>query len=523
MTPRGSLRAGALLALAGSLACGPGAVAHHLVPGPDGRAPVHGVYGVEQEIHPTRLEARVAEALARRAARPPHLSAALSAAARELARGDAAGVADPISPWRVRAALVHASAYDPAPVARLVVATPDATVALATAPAQDAPAPTHVGVGAVEVDGHAHAVLLLARRTAALRPFPREVVPGTTASLAGELLGLTRPTVHVTAPSGASRTVETRVRGLAFSGPVTFDSAGRWRVEVVGDGPRGPEVAALLTVRCGAAPPEEPAPPADPPDPADPRAAEARVVSAVNATRELQGLPPLQDSPALAEVARRHSAAMLAAGALAHRLPGSGDAGERLRRSRVPFARVLENVAKGPSALAAHHLAEESPAHRQNLLSRAARQIGVGIARGTLEGGEPIVYLTELMVEPVQGEGGGGPAPEAGVRAALEEARARAGSPPLIRDPVLDGLARGAVADMLREDDPTPGDLASRALDAGRSVAAADAFVAARPAAVTRSHNVTDPRFHRFGVAVAVGDSARLGDGLLWIAVVYTD
>ena len=47
---------------------------------------------------------------------------------------------------------------------------------------------------------------------------------------------------------------------------------------------------------------------------------------------------------------------------------------DRLRRARIPYARVAENVAKGSSAMAAHRGAEDSPAHRENILSTAARQ-----------------------------------------------------------------------------------------------------------------------------------------------------
>jgi tRNA-binding EMAP/Myf-like protein/uncharacterized protein YkwD len=352
---------------------------------------------------------------------------------------------------------------------------------------------------------------------------PRDVAPGTTATLQGRLLGLSRPTVHVTGPSGDSRTVSTSASGERFAAPVRFDAGGRWRVEVVGSGPRGPEVAALLTVRCGAAAPDDGDAAADPPDPADDRAAEARVVSAINALRERQGLPPLEPSTAVAEVARRHSAAMLSTGILAHRLPGSDGAGERLRRARVPFALVLENVAKGPTAMAAHRLAEESPAHRQNLLSRDATRIGVGIARGALPGGERIVYVTELMVEPVRSGEGDREPPRARVLEALQRARARAGAPALDSDPALDALALGAARAMLRNGEPAAMGLADAALDRGRRVAAADAFVATRPGEAARSRHVTDPRYGRVGVGVLVGDSPRFGSGLLWIAVVYTD
>jgi uncharacterized protein YkwD len=60
----------------------------------------------------------------------------------------------------------------------------------------------------------------------------------------------------------------------------------------------------------------------------------------------------------------------------------------------------LENLAKGQDALSAHEATEESPAHRENLLASGPTRAGVGIARAVLPGGGPVVYLTEVIVEP---------------------------------------------------------------------------------------------------------------------------
>ena len=131
----------------------------------------------------------------------------------------------------------------------------------------------------------------------------------------------------------------------------------------------------------------------------------------MNATRRRHDLPPLASSSALQAVARAHSAAMLRQGLLAHILPGSGDVGERLRRARIPYRKAMENLARGQTALAAHEATEESPAHRDNLLARGPTLAGVGIARGSLPGGGPLVYLTEVIVEPAPEAPGPSPAP----------------------------------------------------------------------------------------------------------------
>ena len=485
----------------------------------------HGRYGAEPAATPTPLERSALEAAARRVAPArPRPSAALTLAARALAEGAAAGVRDPLSRTRLRLALAGALAFDPAPAAYLVEADPAHVTEALAGRVFPAEAPfTHAGAGAVTRGGRAYLVLLLSRRPAALlQPFPREVAVRERATLRGQLVGLTGASVHLTAPSGDSRDVPASADGVSFAASIDFDAPGLWQVEVVGADARGPQVAALLTVACGGTAlgvaTED-----DEPDPPDPGATEGRVVATINATRHRQGLPPLEQDRQLAEVARRHSEEMLRAGVLAHVLPGSAGPAERLRRGHVAFAVALENVALGESALAAHRAAEESPAHRQNILSREATRVGCGIARGRTAGGEPAVYLTELFVRPVEDGADDAMTPEARVREALWRERARSGAPALVSDVRLDALARDVARGMAQRGEPAPGDAGANALSLGRKIAAVDAFVGARAADAARSHNLVDRRFGRVGVGVAVGDSARHGRGMLFMAVVYTD
>jgi hypothetical protein len=157
------------------------------------------------------------------------------------------------------------------------------------------------------------------------------------------------------------------------------------------------------------------------------------------------------------------------------------------------------------------------------MLSPVAARVGVGIARGRLASGAPVVYLTEIFVQP-PGDGASSPlTPEAQVRESLWRERARRRAPPLLADERLDDLARQAAAEMRRRDRPDPGDLAARALELGRTLSAADAFVASDPSEAVDSANLPDRRFRRVGVGVSTGESGRFGAGRLWIAVVYSD
>ncbi|WP_248356419.1 CAP domain-containing protein [Anaeromyxobacter oryzae] len=483
-------------------------------------------YGEEPTVALAPVESAALDAVRERLAasgRPPRPSGALALAARALARRAAEGVAEPIGPAGRRAAMADGLAYDPAPAAFLVRGRADGLPA-ALADAVTGVTASHVGVGAAEVDGSTVLVLLASVRKARLSPFPRSVAPGATVTLSGALEGgLRRARVFATLPSGDVRELDAS-GDAAFRAPVTFSAAGRWVLEVVADGRGGPEVAALLAVDAGATAAAGPAlRAAAPGEVAGDADAEAAVIRALNALRAAHGLSPVRSAPALAAAARRHSDRMRDAGRIAHVLPGSGELSDRLRAASVPYRRAYENVARGGTALAAHEAAEESPAHRGNMLQPRATRVGVGIARGQLPSGGPAVYLTEILVEPPD-DGADSPLrPAARIRDALWRERARLGQAPLTADDALDALAAAAAEDMRARDATDPGDLDARALALRRTLAAVDVFVASAPEDAVRSANLRDRRFRRVGVGVATGDSRRFGPGRLFIAVIYTD
>src|SRR6266540_3270629 len=486
------------------------------------------VYGPEPSAVPSPVETHALELSRARLARRgggPRTSPALVVAARELAALAASGESDPIAPRRVRGALARALGYDAAPAAVLVAAAPE-EAARAVARALPRDRASHVGAGAVERDGRTWIVLLLTERKVKLDPFPREVAPRAHAVLAGTLSApLGRPRVFITGPSGEASEAPNAggAGGRGFRVPVEFPSAGRYVVEIVAEGAGGPEVAAILTVSAGGAPLDPPRAPARRPDPEDRTAAERAVVDALNATRRRHGLAPVTSVPEIAEVSRRHSEAMAAAGRVAHLVAGSGEVGERLRRAGVPYHRAFENVARAATALEGHAEAEESPAHLANVLRREPTRVGVGIARARLASGDPTVYLTETFVEPPDDGAESRLTPDARIREALWRERARAGLRPLTSDPALDALARDAAEAMRARDETDADGLGDRALALRRSIAAVDVFVASAPDEAVRSSNLRDHRFARVGVGVASGGSRRFGKGRLWIAVVYTD
>ena len=485
-----------------------------------------GLYGPDFALPLTPLEAEALEIVGSRAAPgspPPRASGTLVLAARLLAQRAAAGAKDPLDRGAVRDAQARALSYDPSPSAFLLRPVkgelePSLSRALGEVAA------THAGAGVALADDGPVVVVLTARRRIRLDPFPRELPEGGTAVLSGKVLeGLKAPRVFLTLPSGTAE--EVKASGASdFKATVSFPERGRYLLEVEALSAGGPSVAALMVVAAGGAPFEAPrGAAAEEAGQMDPARQRALVLPSLDALRARHGLPPLILSADLSLVALGHSAAMRAAGRVAHLVPGSPGPADRLLSAGIAYRRVLENVASARTALAAQEAAAESPAHLKNMLEPSVSLLGLGIAEDELQTGDPRVYLTEIFVEPPLDERDSPLTLDAQVREALWRERARQNLAPLTADATLDELARKGAVDLMARDARTLPDTAEQALSLRRSLAAADAFVASVPADATRSRNLKDPRFKRVGVGVVKGTSRRFGAGRLFIAVVYTD
>lgn len=111
---------------------------------------------------------------------------------------------------------------------------------------------------------------------------------------------------------------------------------------------------------------------------ATPTRGEYAIVRAMNAVRARSGVPPLRMGRALTRAARAHSADMARRGYFEH-----GAFVQRLRSFGVRAPYIGENLAYGTQALTAAAIVQmwiASPPHRQNLLDRGFRLIGVGVA-----------------------------------------------------------------------------------------------------------------------------------------------
>lgn len=108
---------------------------------------------------------------------------------------------------------------------------------------------------------------------------------------------------------------------------------------------------------------------------------EAQMLALVNQARAANGLAPFTLDPALVDVARRHSADMVARGYFAHLNPDGLDPFARMAAAGITYQAAAENIAWAGDASLAHTALMNSPGHRANLLNPQLGRIGIGIVR----------------------------------------------------------------------------------------------------------------------------------------------
>lgn len=136
------------------------------------------------------------------------------------------------------------------------------------------------------------------------------------------------------------------------------------------------------------------------------RTARAATLCLLNVERTSRGLRRLRAHRQLELAAQRYAGAMVAGGFFSHVSPAGSTLDQRIRQGTRYLAGALrytigENIAWGQGALATPRAIVAawmgSPGHRANILRRAFREIGVGIAPGAPVpglGGDPAVTYT---------------------------------------------------------------------------------------------------------------------------------
>ncbi len=122
---------------------------------------------------------------------------------------------------------------------------------------------------------------------------------------------------------------------------------------------------------------------------------ERQLLEAVNDVRATRGLKPLSVSPGLRATALAHSRAMLAGGFFAHESSDGSPFSERLKKLYAPRSGGSWTVGENLFSSSAEPTAEQtvrawlsSPPHRGILLSTQYREVGIGVVRSDLAGGD---------------------------------------------------------------------------------------------------------------------------------------
>lgn len=448
----------------------------------------------------------------------------LERAARAIAqRALGSGVTDAAGLLRVTAAISEAGGWDPNPVAVLVRGSLEELIpTVARQLSTDEPV-SGLGIAVVSGDGErGAAVVLMVRRRMELAPFARhhKAPPKAAQRLCGKLLPpLTSAEAFITRPSGEVESTAMKAGPNGLCATLTFPVIGRHAVEVLGRGPRGPEVAALFFVEVGSI--------VDTSDelleePATPALAKARLLARINALRLRLGLSPVEPDAPLDAVAQAWAARLASEGFFSHVAPDGSDLKGRLGAASYPFASAGENLGASSGPLAAHFGIEHSPGHRKNLIEPGHRKLGIGLSKRP----DGLTVLVEVLATPPEGAPQGDPLQAA--YAAIAAERARKGLPPLRVSASLEGLAQGHARAALAADVPKaeiPGQpmLHQRAfalLDEVRAVAV-DVFVADSPALIGDSKNLAEPKNALVGVGLTRGSSQKYGDERYWIVVIY--
>ncbi len=478
---------------------------------------------------PADLEAKaarhVAQGFERVGRRTPVRDRALDEAARLLAaRALEVGARKATELTVLTEAVSSSGAWDPSPRALVLKGSPaEAPIAmLAERDDLGAEPASHVGVG-VAIQGKASAVVVLfTDRRLRLEPFARQLPKPGVRELCGALESpLEAPEAWVTLPSGAvERPKATEAGRGRFCFRVRFADQGRHTLEVLGRGPKGPEVVALWFTDVGQHTATREGEPDD--EPTDLEVARARILDRINALRRAHGVEPLSLDARVTEVAQAYSQRMASEGFFAHVAPDGSTVGQRLQARRYAYRAAGENLGLASGPLSAHFGIEHSPGHRRNLLDPQYTRLGIGIATRA-DRSDPQVLVTQILVDPARASGD--PLEEA--YAALVDRRKSLRLPTLERHPVLEQLALDHARKALALDEPKSqlpdSKLHERVFAALDEVGAAsiDVVIADSPALITQSKSLQDSKNRLVGVGVVKGDTSRFGQDKFWVVVIY--
>ena len=375
----------------------------------------------------------------------------------------------------------------------------------------------HVGVGEVYQPGarmSRHVGVVATPLWIDVAPMARAAALGTTWTVRGTLRA---PWQHLEAillrPDGTLTTMPVDMEGLNLRVAVPVGTTrGTLEMQVVGEGPDGPGKVVQAAVEVDQPPPTT-YQTVLAPDEATLKSADAAAAYAfalLNADRHRHGVPLLQWDPALADVARDHSADMRDHGFFGHVSPTTGLHMQRLDAAGYLAMSSAENVAHNPSVYEAELGLMHSLGHRRNILNPAMTHGGIGVAGAEDENGRRRWWVTQLFARPVVRV----PAATmvARVAATVAQKRAEAGLGALVADAELDAVAAESLDVALRGDMHEASGAALRRVQAARSVhgrVRVWAALAAELEALTWPDAVLAKSAVRLGIGAKQGEDGR--------------
>ncbi len=208
------------------------------------------------------------------------------------------------------------------------------------------------------------------------KPLARHAEVNGKATLSGEIAArYSSAHVYLTKPDG--NVTETRIASRKIETTIGFPTAGKYKIEVMGDGPTGPVVVFNVPIFVGIAEPDPEGSSGGVTVPAD---AEVRMFELLNQGRKAAGLYALQADDELRAIALGHSTDMVDHHFFGHVSPTTGTPEDRYKRSGIVVAAFGENVAESDTAENSYDGLMGSPGHRANMLSPQFTHVGIAAA-----------------------------------------------------------------------------------------------------------------------------------------------
>lgn len=317
---------------------------------------------------------------------------------------------------------------------------------------------THIGGSAERIRGGVIVVIALSRRHLTMAPVPRSLPGPARLTIEGRLHGgYVRPQLAQTLPDGGTRLLSLGP-GPEFSAGADLGAVGRHRLEILAEGPRGPQVIVNFPVYVAVAPEDAVEAAVAPRRAMKPDQAQAHLVELINQARAAAGLEGLIFDPELSAAALGHSDNMRRENFVAHLSPTAGGPEERLMRSGIVTDLAAENVGRGSDPEEIHKGFMDSPGHRAAILLPDVTHVGIGVSAA--KRGEMTDYIvTELFIRRIPPLGNDARALLAGEIVASRELD---GLPPLREDAALSEMAGEAARTFLDEPQLSQDDVMER-------------------------------------------------------------